>query len=71
MMIGKKAWVKIKRTSSTDCQVAMSKVQLDCNRRVHLIQPEKSKEDTLTNVVLAIQEAIFKVQLDRDGKMYI
>ena len=38
---------------------------------VHLTQPEKFKKNTLTGIVLTTQEATFKVQLDRDGRVHL
>ena len=33
--------------------------------------PERFKEDTLNGAILTTQEATFKVQLDRDGRVHL
>ena len=38
---------------------------------MHLTRSERFKEDTLTGAVLTTQEATFKIQLDRDGRVHL
>ena len=49
----------------------MFKVQHNRDGIVHLMRPERFKEDTFTDAVLTIHEVTFKVQLDRDGKVHL
>ena len=49
----------------------MFNVQVDHNGIVHLTWPERLQGGTLTSAVLTTQEATFKVQLDRDGRVQL